>query len=215
MASAALIEAVAVTAELCGRVFSEPAARLFVADLSGYPEAQVIDALRRCRREVRGVLTVQDVVSRINDGRPGPQEAWAMIPQDEAGSVVWTDEMAAAYGVAAPLLAEGDKVAARMAFLEAYARSVAQARDAKLPVNWTPSLGTDVHGREVALRVAVGAGRLSLTHAEVAHTALPAPSTQMLSYVASAIAGNSEAKAEALAKLKATRSEIAKARAAA
>lgn len=159
-----LIQAVAVTAELCGRVFTPAAASVFVADLGGYPEEQILGALRRCRREVRGVLTVQDVLSRIADGRPGADEAWAMIPQDEAGSVVWTDEMAQAWGTARFLLRENDRVGARMAFKEAYQKLVADARDQRRPVHWTPSLGHDKAGREAVIVEAVKAGRLTYEH---------------------------------------------------
>lgn len=168
--SAALLEAVAVTAELCGRVFSEPAARVFVDDLGAYPEPAVIAALRRCRREVRGVLTVQDVVSRLDDGRPGPDEAWAGLPRDEADSVVWTAEMARAMGIVQPLLDDGDRNGARIAFREAYTRLVAEARDAGKPVQWTASLGHDPRGRDTALLRAVDLGRLT---AEQASELLP------------------------------------------
>lgn len=160
-----LIQAVAVTAELCGRVFTPAAASVFVEDLGGYREQQILGALRRCRREVRGVLTVQDVLSRIDDGRPGPDEAWAMIPQDEAASCVWTDEMARAWGVARHLLREGDRVGARMAFKDAYNRMVAEARDQGTAPNWTPSLGHDKAGRAEALEDAVSKGRLTYEHA--------------------------------------------------
>lgn len=160
-----LIQAVAVTAELCGRVFTPAAASVFVDDLGGYPEHQILGALRRCRREVRGVLTVQDVLSRIDDGRPGPDEAWAMIPQDEAASCVWTDEMARAWGVARHLLREGDRVGARMAFRDAYNRLVAEARDQGMAPNWTPSLGHDKAGRAEVLEDAVSKGRLTYQHA--------------------------------------------------
>lgn len=187
MPSAALLEAVAVTAELCGRTFSEPAARVFVADLSGYPERAVIAALGKCRREVRGILTVQDVVSRIDDGRPGPEEAWSLMPFDEAQSVVWSDEMARAFGVAGPLLAQGDKVAARMAFKEAYVRMVAEARDAGRTVNWTPSLGHDPMGREAVLQAAVSAGRLTYEQASNICPALPAPSADVLALVGESV----------------------------
>lgn len=166
MPSEQLIQAVAVTAELCGRTFSPAAAAVFVEDLSRYPETQVLGALRRCRREVRGVLTVQDVVSRLDDGRPGADEAWAMVPKDESGSVVWCEEMAQAYGVCMPLLDEGDAVAARMAFKEAYNRLVAAARDAGTPVRWTVSLGHDERARDAALQDAVAHGRLSYEHAQ-------------------------------------------------
>lgn len=165
MPSSRVIEAIAVTAELCGRTFSPAAAMVFAGDLDGFPEQAVLSALTRCRKEVRGMLTIQDVVSRIDDGRPGVEEAWAMIPRDEESSIVWTEEMAQAYGASANLLNEGDKIGARMAFKEAYARLVAEARDRKEPPRWTPSLGSDVSGRQLALIDAVRAKRLPLNHA--------------------------------------------------
>ena len=167
-----LIKAVAVTAELCGRTFSEPAARMFVSDLSAYPEDQVIRALARCRKEVRGVLTVSDVVSRLDDGRPGAEEAWAMLPKAESESAVWTDEMRESYAIARPLLSAGDEVAARMAFKEAYQRRVIDARDRCAPVRWEATLGTDPGQREQALERAVEMGRLTREHA---NNLLPAP----------------------------------------
>lgn len=175
MATPELIQAIAVTAELCGRTFSPEAARMFVDDLDGFEEQAIAVALRRCRREVRGMLTVQDVVSRIDDGRPGPEEAWAMLPKDEGMSAVWTDEMAEAFGVAAPLLDAGDKVAARMAFKEAYATRINAARDQRRPPNWTVSLGHDPRGRDVALAEAVSLNRLSLEQARSYAPMLNAP----------------------------------------
>lgn len=172
MPSAALLEAVAVTAELCGRTFSEPAARVFVADLEAYPEGAVLKALTRCRKEVRGVLTVADVVQRIDDGRPGPDEAWAMVPKTEHDSVVWTAEMAAAFAIAAPLLGDGDTIAARMSFREAYKRLCDDARDTGKPIEWTASLGHNQHGRQVALEQAAKLGRIG--HQQ-ANALLPAP----------------------------------------
>jgi len=175
MPSIELIQAVAVTAELCGRTFSEAAARMFVADLSGFPEAAVIKALARCRREVKGMLTIEDVVKRIDDGRPGVEEAWAQMPFDESQSVVWTDEMCRAFRVALPLLEEGDKVAARMAFKEAYTRMVGESRDEGRAVVWTPSLGHNKNGHAAALSEAVSKGRLSYEHAESLAPGLPRP----------------------------------------
>lgn len=179
MASTALLQAIAVTAELCGRAFSPEAARVFVDDLDGFDEHAVADALRRCRREVRGALTVQDVVSRIDDGRPGPEEAWAMLPKDEATSVVWTDEMREAFGAALPLLEVGDKVAARMAFKEAYGKLVNAARDLRKPPNWVPSLGHDPRGRDAVLIEAVSRGRLSLQAARSYAPMLNAPAAAL------------------------------------
>lgn len=159
-----LIKAIAVTAELTDTQLSEAASRVMASDLSRYPEQQVLGALTRCRRELRGKLTLADVISRLDDGRPGPEEAWAMLPRDESQTVVWTAEMAKAWGVALPLLIDGDNVQARMAFIEVYRREVQAARDAGIPVCWTPSLGTDKHGREAVLLEAARLGRLDAGH---------------------------------------------------
>jgi hypothetical protein len=170
--SEGLIQAVAVTAELCGRTFTPAAAAVFVGDLAGFPEAQVLGALRRCRMEVRGVLTVQDVISRMDDGRPSAAEAWAMVPRSEADSAVLTEEIAHAWGIAAPALDAGDRFAAQRAFAAAYDRAVAAARDRREPVKWFPSLGHDPEARIAVIERAAALGRLS---ARQAAAALPAP----------------------------------------
>jgi hypothetical protein len=172
MPSSRVLEAVAVTAELCGRTFSPAAAAVFVGDLSGFPDETVLNALARCRREVRGVLTVSDVISRIDDGRPGPEEAWAMLPRDEKATVVWTDEMIQAWAIAQPMLDAGEDIPARMAFKETYVKLVSEARDKKIAVHWQPSLGHDTNGRAEPLQRAVEMGRLSVEHVK---PLLPAP----------------------------------------
>lgn len=186
MPSAKLLEAVAVTAELCGRVFSEAAARVFVSDLAAYPEPAVIKALARCRKEVKGALTVQDVVSRLDDGRPGPEEAWALLPFDESQSAVWTDEMRIAFGPAIALFEAGDKTGARFAFKEAYIKAVNEARDAGKAVNWTPTLGTDPHGREKVITEAAAAGKLPIEYAQQFVPALEAPAPEIVALIGGA-----------------------------
>lgn len=158
-----VLQALAVTAEITGTQLSEGAARVFAGDLSRYPPDQVLGALTRCRREVKGRLTVADVIGRLDDGRPTPDEAWAMIPHDEATTAVLTEEMAQAWGISRE--AE-DRVSARMAFLSAYRRLAQEARDAGVAVKWFPSLGTDPTAREAAISEAVRLGRLSNTHAQ-------------------------------------------------
>lgn len=166
-ASKALAQAIAVAAELTGTQLSTPAARVMAEDLARYPEDQVIGALNRCRRELRGRLTIADVLIRLQDGRPGPEEAWAMLPKDEASSAVWTDEMRMASAVAQPMIDVGDLIPARMAFLERYKALVQAARDYSKPVNWEPTLGTDKSGRELVILDAVEKGRLTTTHARL------------------------------------------------
>ncbi|MGE5522594.1 MAG: hypothetical protein ACM3SS_02685 [Rhodospirillaceae bacterium] len=177
-----LLQAIAVTAELTGTALSEVAARVMAQDLARYPEAWVFPALVRCRRELRSRMTLAEVLARIEDGRPGPEEAWALIPKDEAKTSVWTDEMREAYAACGPLLAEGDAVAARMAFKEAYAAAVQKARDAATPPTWTATLGHDPHGREHVLLEAVARGRLTLPYAQklLPHLTNPTPQLQAL-----------------------------------
>ena len=179
MASKQLIEAIAVTAELCGRTFSPAAARVFVMDLEGYDEQAVIGALAKCRREVKGLLTVGDVISRLDDGRPGAEQAWAMCPKSEGDTVVWTQEMATAFGICYRLIEAGDLVQARMAFLESYRGEVSKARDKKVQPEWSASLGHDQSGRQGALMEAVEHGRLTQDQASQLCPGLPEPSPEV------------------------------------
>lgn len=160
-----LIKALAVTAELTGTSLSEVAAMVMAQDLAQYPEHRVLEALVKCRRELRGRMSLADVIARIDDGRPGPDEAWAMVApalDDERVTMVITEEMMRAFVLAASL--QDDPIAARMAFKEAYAKNVAVARDQCLPVKWQPSLGHDPAGREAPLLEAAEKGRLGVSH---------------------------------------------------
>lgn len=169
-----LLMAIAVTAEACGRTFSEPAARQFAADLATYPQDKVLAALHRCRMEVKTFLTPAHVFERISDDRPGADEAWAigLRGQDESETIVTTPEILAAMSAARPVLEMGDEVGARMAFKDRYNRLVAEARAAGKAVEWTPTLGWDVAKRATALRDAVKAGLLA---APKATAMLPPP----------------------------------------
>ena len=158
MASSRILKALAVTAELTGTQLSPEAVAVMAGDLSLYAEDQVLGALTRCRRELRGRLTLAEIVLRLDDGRPGVEEAWALVPKSEAETGVLTDEIAAAMGVALPLLP--DQIAARMAFKEVYQAEIVKARNERRPVHWFPSLGHDKDLREGPLELAVQKGRL-------------------------------------------------------
>lgn len=96
------------------------------------------------------------------DGRPDADEAWsiALQAQDEQATVVWNQDIAAAYGAARPILDAGDEVGARMAFRAAYNRVVTEARRAGQAVQWMPSLGLDAGQRVEVLERAVEHGML-------------------------------------------------------
>lgn len=156
-----LIKTIGAVAEVMGHDLSAGAVHLMATELEQYNELMVLEALRRCARECRHRLTLADIISRIDDGRPGAEAAWAMLPKDEAETAVWTEEAATAYGVAAPLIEIGDLVAARMAFKESYAKQITQAQTNNVPVKWRVSLGHDPGGREGPVRAAIISGKLS------------------------------------------------------
>lgn len=161
----ALIEAISLTAEICGQALSPAAAEMLAEDLADFNEGAILAALARCRMELQGPLKMTEILARIDDGRPDADQAWAMMPMSELASVVWTDEMAQAWGISLPLLNAGDAGGARAAFRDVYAKAVLEARIRRRPVHWVPSLGSDVAGRERALLDAVRKGRLSAAHA--------------------------------------------------
>jgi hypothetical protein len=161
-----LVEAISLSAEVCGLALSPAAAEMLAKDLAEFDERLVLAALARCRLELRGTLRLPDILARIEDGRPGVEEAWAMMPKNEQASVVWTDEMAQAWGVVSPMLAQDDVVGARLAFRETYSKAVLDARIQREPVRWMPSLGSDVASRERVLLEAVEKRRLTPAHLE-------------------------------------------------
>lgn len=168
-----LAKALIVTAEVMGHELSAIGAETMADDLAAYPADGVAGALRRCRRELTGKLTLAAILQRIDDGRPGVEQAWAIASQarDEAATLVWTDEMSEAWGAASKLR---DDVAARMAFKEAYTGLLTLARDDGRPTRWTVSLGHDQSRRSGPILEAVEAKRLTADRArEYVHPGLP------------------------------------------
>ena len=139
-----------------------------------------------------------DLVAQLDglaadDGRPGADEAWSigLLSDDEAASVVWTDEIAQAMAAAQPVLRAGDKVGARMAFREAYERIVSDARRARRPVRWSVTQGMDPLRVAHAVEQGVKAGRIARAELD----ALPAPAgTPLLALVGGTAADSDAAK---------------------
>jgi hypothetical protein len=170
-----LVQLLAATAELMGSQLSGVALAVLARDLSGYDMNVIERALENVRRNqtrFNQAAIQKEIELLLPDGRPGVEEAWAMWPHDESASAVITDEMAEAMSIAGPLLAEGDKIGARMAFKEAYTRLVNEAKAMNKPVRWFASLGHEKEGREEVLKEAVRLGRLTGEHAQ---SLLPAP----------------------------------------
>lgn len=156
-----LTKAAAVT----GTQLTELAIAAMLEDLADFPVEKVIDAVRRARREVRQ-LTLPAIIERIEalDAHPGADAAWAMCPMREEDTAFLTEPMRLAFAVAFPLL-QRDRVAARMAFKDAYERIVADHRLRRVPVTWWPTLGTDPDLRQRAIAEAVAVGRIGIHQA--------------------------------------------------
>lgn len=139
------------------------------AQLSTYPLNVVLAAINAHMLDPRrGQYAPKpaDIVAQIEAGSPrlnrlSADEAWAMMPASEEESIVWTDEMAQAFAIASPLLADGDRIGARMAFKGAYERLSEQNRAAGRPVKWTVSRGWNADNLESVVRDAVRLGRIS------------------------------------------------------
>lgn len=167
---AELAMAICATAETLGQTLSAAAAELMAKDLAEYTVEVIAAALQGCRRELAGKLTLAAVLQRIHaeDGRPGRDEAWSIALQagDERDTVVLTGEILAALQVARPLLDARDKVGARMAFLNAYDRLVAEARRDAKPAKWEVSIGFDPQLRARAIEQARDMKRLPAPEAD-------------------------------------------------
>lgn len=135
-----------------------------IDELDQYPPKHVLHALNRCKRECKGFLPLAEIIDRMPSSRPSPSEAWAMIPKTEYESCVWTDEMREAYGAAQELLRDGDRVAARMAFIQAYERISGDR--AHLQPRYSFSPGIDKQHRIDTLKIAYDKKQLSYEQVE-------------------------------------------------
>lgn len=161
-----LIEAVKGTYAMVGQELSDLQLAMTVEKLKDYPVQDVITALSRCQDQLKK-MTFTDILDRLPGGHPGPEEAWATIAKamsDESRTLVWSDEMREAYGVARGC--SEDEVAARMAFKETYTRAVSEARGAGRFPSWSVSKGTDKADQERAILEGVKQGRLTLEYAQ-------------------------------------------------
>jgi hypothetical protein len=161
-----LLEALAVMAELTGTDWSKPAIRMIEHELSAYPEADVLGAIRKCQGELTRRVTLADILDRIPSQHPGVEEAWALVSQtmnNEYVSIVWTEQMRKAYGAA--LAVQDDKISARMAFKEVYSRELREARANHVFPVWNASLGYDPIMREECVKRAAQRNLIGQAHA--------------------------------------------------
>lgn len=159
-----LIETLGAMMELAGQQVRPAALSLLAGDLTHLPRPALELALARIRAEHRGLILTSTVLQYVDHamGRLLPAEAYALAlsSTDDRATIVWTNEIAEAWAVAAPLLNAGDKFGSRQAFMESYARLTGEARALRRFPTVQVSLGHDPEGRTRALQEAITAGRL-------------------------------------------------------
>lgn len=160
-----LMEELGATMELSGQQIRPAALALLASDLAHIEKPLLRVALARIRAEHKGAILTGTVLQYVDHamGRMLPGEAYALAlsSADDSATIVWTNEIADAWAVAAPLLRAGDKFGARQAFIESYGRITGEARAQRQLPRVQVSLGHDTEGRARALQEAITAGRLS------------------------------------------------------
>ncbi len=139
-------DALKVTAAVCGCEISDEVVAIMVFDLKPYGGEAVMRVLSDLRKTHKGRFSLAEIISRLDaqDGRPATEEAWGIalkLLTDERSSVLTTHDIASAAGAARSLIDAGDRVAARLAFKDAYERIVSDSRRDGIAVSWYVSLG--------------------------------------------------------------------------
>lgn len=156
-------EMLAATQRYYGRAPDATVTTIYWNALRALPLVTVRAAMQEHIAHSKFMPQVSDILDALKaqDERPEAEAAWAIVAPtlgNEYVTIVWTEEMASAYGVACHLA--DDKIAARMAFKESYAAAVRSARDQGKPARWELCLGYDAAGRDGPLLAAVAEGKL-------------------------------------------------------
>ena len=156
---------IAGTAEIIGQGLNQTAIAIMCEDLAEWDFNEIQAALNTCRREVKGRLSLKDIIDRLpkkGDELPTADEMWGAIYDfctDERKTFV-LPEMAfkaleSTNGGIYELIQDCDKTGARMAFKAAYER-LSQGFNGK--VQYSVRLGTDRQERETAIQAAYKQG---------------------------------------------------------
>lgn len=146
-----------------------PRREMWWSSLSGYADGILMAAVIRHIKSSSFDPHLNDILkacdAQIDGSWLGADEAWALMPKSESDSAMLTDEIAQAMAAASSLIEMGDKIAARMAFKDAYGRLVEQAKIAGRKPRYFPSFGSDAMGRVSVLSSAVQRGQIPLEQA--------------------------------------------------
>lgn len=130
-----------------------PQLKLWWEDLEPYPLEALRQAFVQHRRTSEKPPTPAAILAYLPDllGHPSPEEAWNRLPKTEHDAGYVTNQMMQAMGACGDSIERGDMIGARMAFLEAYRRAVAEARalGQKAQIFYSGATGGDFERRRM------------------------------------------------------------------
>lgn len=147
---------------------SERAVSFVFELLIDYPLEFIIAAIKQHCKTNRFAPTPSDIVSLLEtkNKRPSADEAWAIIPKDDAygyeKTVVWTQEIAQGWAKVCQDY-QTDRVGARMAFKAIYERLCNEAVLMGKPVEWILAIGTDKAQQKAIIERGIAEGKLIAT----------------------------------------------------
>ena len=163
-----IIQAITVTAELTGTQLSANAAAVMAEDLLAYPLDKVLIAFERCRRELKGRLTLAAILERIDDGWQSAEEAFNTLVagwENESLSILTTHTAMHAAESASALFNAGDKYRAGLAFKTAYERIVSEKKAKGMQPDWYVSAGLDKEQLAQLVTEAMATGKIASDYA--------------------------------------------------
>lgn len=163
-----IMQAIAVTAELTGTQLSDNAMLVMAEDLLIYPLDKVLIALERCRRELKGRLTLAAILDRIDDGWQSAEEAFNTLVagwESEHLSILTTHTAMHAAESASALFNAGDKYRAGLAFKTAYERIVSEKKAKGIQPDWYVSAGLDKEQLAQLVTEAAATGKITNDYA--------------------------------------------------
>lgn len=163
-----IMQAIAVTAELTGTQLSGDAMFVMAEDLLAYPLDKVLIALERCRRELKGRLTLAAILERVDDGWQSAEEAFNTLVagwENESLSILTTHTAMHAAESASALFNVGDKYRAGLAFKTAYERIVSEKKAKGIQPDWYVSAGLDKEQLAQLVTEAAATGKITNDYA--------------------------------------------------
>lgn len=162
--------------EIYGQEASTVKVNIYWSTLGNYSIQSLKNAANAWVRKSQFMPKPADLIKLIGGSSKhlSADEAWALaiMASDESNTVVWTQEMSKAWGLAQVVYENGDHIGARRTFIECYERLVDESILHNKPIETFVSLGFDKSKREYAINKAVFSGLLTQ---EKANHYLPKP----------------------------------------